>query len=184
MLLHTERRIPLKTISRLLPLVIGIVLLFTACGYRNPNVYNGPEKSIFIKTWKNRTNKLGIDIDIYQSMVKWFQKADSITITSSKKSADYILAGEIVSIDLPSHAYGSQNTAKEVKLKLKVRYILKNLSTGKVLIEKPTELYTEEYFIGDGEAITSENEDKALDEIIDQLSQNIYRKAIREISRF
>ena len=116
----------MKTTKCFIPLLILFVFLLSSCGYRNPNVYSGPEKSIYITNWKNRTNELTLDIKIYQSLVKWYQKSSSITVTKGREGADLILAGEIVSIDLPSLSYGESSAASEVKLKLKIRYILKD----------------------------------------------------------
>lgn len=146
------------------------------CVYRS-------EKSIFIKTWKNRTNELQLDVTIYQDLVKWFQRSGSFTITKSRDNADFILAGEIVSIDLPSRSYTANNTTKEVKIKLTVRYILKEIATNKVVIEVPSKVLTEEYYIGATTSETTDNEQEALETIINDLSQKIYRNAIREIPR-
>ena len=76
------------------------------CGYHNPYVYTGPEKVIYIMDWKNRTSELGLDADIYKSLIRWFQKSRSIKTTKKRDGADLILAGEIVSIDIPSLSYG------------------------------------------------------------------------------
>ncbi len=170
----------LKTTKRILPLLILIIFL-SACGYHNPNVYSGPEKSVYLTNWKNRTNELRLDMQIYQALSKWYQKSSSITVTKQKENADVILAGEIVSIDLPSLSYGSNNAASEVKLKLKVRYILKDLKTDKVLLEVPGETWTEEYLIGDSSTETADNESEALKTIVDDLSQKIYRATIKEL---
>ncbi len=153
----------------------------TSCGYRNPYVYSGPDKTIYITNWKNRTNVLGLNSDIYQSLIRWYQKSGSIRVVKKKKDADLILAGEILSIDLPSLAYGANNTTKEVKVKLTVRYILKDIATGKILVEVPKELRTEEYTVTGNVTETSDNEQEALDTIIDELSQKIYLKTITEL---
>jgi hypothetical protein len=72
-------------------------------------------------------------------LLKWFQKSGSLTITKNKEGADFILAGEIVSIALPTLTYNSSNSASNVKIRLTVRYILKDLSTDAILIEQPKE---------------------------------------------
>lgn len=171
-------RITLKALSRLLPLLIICALLFTACGYHNPYVYTGPERVIYIKNWKNRTNELGLDSKLYQSLVRWYQKSASITITKKRAGADLILAGEIVSIELPSLSYGSNSSTTEVKLKLKTRYVLQEISSGKILIEQPGEMWSQDYLVGSSATETSDNQDQALDVIIDDLSQKIYQRTL------
>lgn len=173
----------MKTIKHILPLLLLSALVFTGCGYRNPNVYTGPEKSIYVTNWNNRTNRLSLDINIYQSLVRWFQKSGKINVTNKRDGADLILAGEILSIDQPSLSYGANQAATEVKLKLTIRYILKDLQNDTIVLEVPSETWTEEYLVGNSSTETSDNEDEALETIIDDLSQKIYRAAIKELAK-
>lgn len=158
------------------------LLITTACGYHNPYVYTGPDKTIYITSWKNRTSELQLDSDIYQSLLQWFEKSDSLSLVSEKDGADLILAGEIVSIDLPSLSYGRANTTREVKLKLRLRYILKDLNSGKILFREPDTVRTEEYVISTSNSVTNANEEKALETIIDELSQDIYRQTLSSLA--
>ena len=122
-----------------------------------------------------------MDNQIYQSLVKWYQKSDHIQVKKGQEGADLILAGEIISIDIPSLSYGVNNITTEVKVRLKVRYILKNLKTGKVLMEVPSKSFSESYLINTSSAITKDNEYKALERIIDDLSEKIYLKTLDEL---
>ncbi len=176
-----SREINLKVTNICIPLFIVVVLLLSSCGYRNPYVYTGPEKSIYITNWKNRTNKLDLNSKIYQDLIKWYQKSGSIRVVDNKESADLILAGEILSLNLPSLSYGANSTTKEVKIKLTVRYVLQDITSKKFLIEVPRELRTEEYTTTSDVAETSDNEDEALDTIVDEMAQKIYLQTITEI---
>jgi hypothetical protein len=75
--------------------IFCLIFLLGGCGYYFPHVYDGPEKSVYMPNWKNRTDKLGIDAVMYQSLSIWFQKSKAIRITKKKETADLILAGEI-----------------------------------------------------------------------------------------
>jgi hypothetical protein len=173
----------LKSFSRFSSLFFLLFFLPVSCGYNNPYVYTGPETSIYITTWKNKTNELRLDSLIYQSLVKWYQKSNRIQVKRGQEGADLILAGEIVSIDIPSLSYGVNNITKEVKVRLKVRYILKNLKTGKVLMEVPNQGFSEAYLINASSSITKDNEYKALERIIDDLSEKIYLKTLNELQQ-
>jgi hypothetical protein len=172
-----------KVLIRSIFLSVVVISFLSACGYRNPYVYSGPEKSIYVTTWKNRTSNLQLSAEIYQEVLKWFQKSGSLKITKSKDGADFILAGEVVSIDIPSLAYDAGNTASEVKLKLKVRYIFKDLASGKTLIEKGSETWTQTYTVTGDAAQTSDNADEALEKIIEDMSQKIYQRALVQIAK-
>ncbi len=167
----------------LLPSLLVVIFLLASCGYRNPYVYSGPDRDLYITTWHNRTNDLLLDAKIYQSLVRWYQKSGSIRVTKQKTGAQLILAGEIVSIDLPSLTYGGGNNATEVKVMLTVRYILKDIESGKVLMEVGNEVWTEEYKVGESSSANSDNEKEALETIIDDLSQKIYIKTLSELSK-
>jgi hypothetical protein len=167
-----------------MPIFFLSVFLLTSCGYHNPYIYTGPDISVYVTTWSNRTSELRLDSKIYQSLIKWYQKSGgSIKVKKEKEGADLILAGEIVSIDLPSLSYGSTGAAVQVKVRLTVRYILKNLHTGKVLVEIPNQVFTEAYLISTSSAATKDNESKALDQIIDDLSEKIYMRTLNELKQ-
>lgn len=172
----------MKTIHGLSSLFLLTALLLSGCGYHNPYVYTGPEKSIYVTHWKNRTNALQLDTKIYQTLTHWFQKSNSLKVTNEKAGADLILAGEIISIQLPSLSYGADNNATEVKIILTVRYILKDLKTDQVLLEVPSETWSEYSRITNSSMVTANNEEKALTTIIENLSEKIYMKALGKIS--
>ncbi|BHH83219.1 LPS assembly lipoprotein LptE [Desulforhopalus sp. 52FAK] len=167
----------MKTVLRNVTIMLFLILI-ASCGYRNPNVYSGPSKVIYATEWKNRTSELGLDSKIYRSLTKWFQKSGSLKTVRDKSGADLILAGEIVSISLPSLSYDSNNIASEVKVHLKVRYILKEIATDRVLLEVPSETWTEEYLVTSSSSTNSDNESEALDEIIENLSKKIYQRTV------
>ncbi len=172
----------MKIFWQIVPLIV-VVFIVTACGYYNPNVYNGPSKTIYLAEWKNRTSQLGLDSQIYRSLTAWFQKTDSITTVRKKAGADLILAGEIISIDLPSLSYKSNSLTTQVKVNLRVRYILKEISTKKIVFETPGELWTEPYLVSSDVTVNRNNERVALDTIIEDLSKRIYRHTIMGIPK-
>lgn len=172
----------MKPVYIIIPLLL-LAVIFSSCGYHNPNVYSGPAKSIYITQWKNRTSELAIDSKIYRSLTKWYQKSSSITVLRQKSGADLILAGEIVSIDLPSLSYGIDNITAEVRVKLRVRYILKEISTNKIIIEVPNETWSQEYLVGNSSVVSSNNEEEALDIILEDLSEKIYHNTVSGIPR-
>ena len=172
----------MKTVCRVFSFLIA-ACIFASCGYHNPNVYTGPHKVIYTTEWKNRTSELGLDSKIYRSLTRWFQKSGSISTVREKAGADLILAGEIVSIELPSLSYGVNNTAAEVKVRLRVRYVLKEIASNKILMEIPDEVWIEDYLVSSSSSINQDNEKKALDRIIEDLSQRIYQRTVSKLPK-
>ena len=126
-------------------------------------------------SWQNRTSKLGLDNKIYQSVTRWFQKSEAIDLTKDKAQADMILAGEIITIDLPSVSWDGVSNSTGNKVKLFVRYVLKDLKSGAILWEVPRKLYTSDY------TDKQTSEDEALLEIIDEMSEDIYLGTLEKI---
>ena len=151
--------------------IFCLIFLLGGCGYYFPHVYDGPEKSVYMPNWKNRTSKLGIDAVMYQSLSIWFQKSKAIRITKNKETADLILAGEITFIDLPSVAWNSNARTTDVKVRLGLRYVLKDLKNGEILWEVPEDMWTEDFGTLNE---TADNEDEALEIILDDVSEKIY----------
>lgn len=160
----------------LLIAVLSLTCVLSSCGYHNPNIYDGPSKKIYIKNWKNRSSKLSLNSDIYRSLNMWFQKSDSLTLVKKAEDADLILAGEVVSLSLPSLSYSS-NTTSEVRVHIQVRYVMKDLATGKIFFEVPRENWSEEYTTNSSGSDSSK-ENAAIDEIVDDLSKSIYQKTL------
>ncbi len=172
----------MKAISRTILLLIALAVGISSCGYRNPYVYTGPTKTIYITNWKNNTSKLQLNTEIYRSLLKWYQKSGSFKVTKKKSGADYILAGEIVSINLPSLTYNSANDSSTVEVKMTVRYILKDLVQNKVLFEQKKTTMSEDYTQSSDSAISADNEQDALEEIIDNMSETIYLMTLKKIT--
>ena len=168
-----------KFISSLI-LFASFLLLLGGCGYYFPCVYDGPVKTVYMPEWKNRTSKLGIDITLYKNLSRWFQQSEAIVLTKQKTDADLILAGEIVSIDLPSVAWGGDTVTTDVKVRLVVRYVLKDLKADKILWEVPSETWTEDY---PSQTLSNTAENEALATIIDDLSERIYLGTLAKLRK-
>jgi len=172
-----------RTPKSVLPVLLILTFILGGCGYYFPHVYDGPTKNVYMPNWKNRTSNLELDAKIYQSLSRWFQKSNSIVLTKGKEEADLILAGEIISIDLPSVSWGANSRATEVKVRLTVRYILKDMQTEEILWEVPKELWTEEYSTIGGSTAMLDKEKEALDQILSDLSERIYLGSLEKLRK-
>ena len=168
----------MKTAIRCCTLFIAALLLLASCGYRNPNIYNGPDRTVYITDWKNRTSELGINTKLYQSLIRWFQNSKSLHVSAERQGADLILAGEIKSIYFPSRSYGSKNIPVQGRMILTVRYILKDLQSGAVLLEEQNHAFGEDYLISTDSAVTRDNENDAIERALKDLSQKIYQRCL------
>jgi hypothetical protein len=175
-----KRKIMLKTGKYGLGVVVLLTLILSGCGYYFPHVYSGPAHVVYMPNWKNRTNKLGLDNNIYQSLARWFQKSQAIDLTKDKTKADLTLSGEIISIDLPSVSWDGVSDATSTKVKLTVRYSLKDIKTGVVLWDVSGKLYTADYSVKTASAVS---DDQAIGQIIEDLSEDIYIGTLSKIRK-
>jgi hypothetical protein len=151
--------------------VLAVLLLLNSCGYYFPHVYEGPQRVIYMPTWKNRTNKLNLDMKIYQSLSRWFQKTPSVDLTKQQTGADYTLSGEILAIDLPSVSWNTVSDATGTEVQLYVRYTLTDLKSKTQLWSIQRKLYTADYTV---QVATSAADDEALAKIIEDMTEDIY----------
>jgi len=175
-----ERNTMLKTENFRWGVVLFCLLLLGGCGYYFPHVYDGPSRIVYMPTWQNRTNKLGLDNKIFRSLAHWFQKSEKVALTKDKTEADLILAGEIISINLPSVSWDGVSDATATKVQLVVRYVLKDLKNGKILWEVPSKLYTADYNV---KSANSAGDDIALAKILDEMSEDIYLGTLKKIRK-
>ena len=170
-----------KYITKLILLTI-LLLVTGGCGYHFPAVaiYEGEEKTLYMPQWQNRTSKLGIDLTLYKALTHKFQQSEAITITRNKAHADLILAGAIISMELPSIAWDENTVTTDVRVRLTVRYVLKDLKTGKLLWEVPKELWTEN-FRSTRRGLAAE--DEAISAIINDLAERIYLNTLKAIGQ-
>ena len=170
----------LKQAKSIRGIVLICTLLLGGCGYYSPNAYTGAHRVIYMPTWQNRTNKLGLDMNIYQSLSRWFQKSEAVDLTKEKSGADLILAGEILSIDLPSVSWNASSESTITMVRLHVRYVLKDSKSGKILWEVPNKLYTAD---NTARTAASTTDDEALAKIINDMSEDIYLGTLSKIRK-
>ncbi len=161
-------------------ILITLFLIPAGCGYYFPTIYSGPPKTVYMPQWKNKTSKLGLDSKLYRKLNSFFQRqAGAITITKNKNQADLILAGEILSIELPGTSW-DETTTTDVKVKISVRYVLQDLKNGQIIWEVPKQEWSSDY---PANTLNLTAETNAIDEIIDDISEYIYTGVIDKLNQ-
>ena len=88
--------------------------------------------------------------------------------------ADLKLTGEISSIDLPGLFYDSFDEALEIKIKLTVRFTLRDNSSNSILWQEKTFTIYEPFIIDPSGERTGYNKQRALLRIGDEIGEFIY----------
>jgi hypothetical protein len=159
-------------------LLLFMAVLLCQCGYSNPYVRSnspGDEPiTLYMTTWQNRTNELGLESKYLRSLTSWYKKSGRIHVVFNEEKADLKLTGEITSIDLPGIFYDSFDEALEIEIKLTVNFSLyDNRSKSIVWQEKDYTVY-EPFLLDPKGEQTEYNKNQALLYIGDEIAEFIY----------
>jgi len=166
-------------------ILVFLVLLLLAfacsgCGYSNPYVKQEkqdiPSKTLLLTTWQNRTNELGLESIYFRLFNAWFKQSSRIAVVFDAEQADLKLTGEISAIDLPGLFYDSFDEALEIKLKLTVRFTLRDNRNNSVLWQERQFTIYEPFIIDPSGERTRYNKQKALLRIGDEIGELIYMR--------
>jgi len=163
--------------------LIILSLIFTAitlagCGYYNPYVDSqegdSAWKTLHITTWENRTNELGLESIYFRLFNAWFKNSSKINVIQDADHADLRLTGEIASIDLPGLFYDKFDEALEIKIKLTVRFSLRDNKNDHILWRERNFIIYEPFIIDPDPGRTKSNRRRALLKIGNEIAELIY----------
>lgn len=158
--------------------VLLLILVLSSCGYSNPYVTkvsdNVPAKKLLITTWQNRTNELGLESAYFRLFNSWFKNSSRIKVVFDEEQADLKLTGEISAIDLPGLFYGPSEEALEIKIKLTVRFTLRDVRNNSILWQEKQYVFYEPFLIDPAGERSEFNKQKALLRIGDDIAEIIY----------
>lgn len=163
----------------LYPLLLLVMATFlNQCGYSNPYVRKIPAGAepitLFVTTWQNRTNELGLESKYLRTLTSWFKKSDIIHVVFDDKNADLKLIGEITSIDLPGLFYDSFDEALEIEVKLTVDFTLYDNHSNKIVWQEKDYTVSEPFLLDPKGGQTEYNKNRALLHIGDEIAEFIY----------
>jgi len=161
----------------LLPLIFTAIAL-AGCGYHNPYVESqegdSAWKTLHITTWENRTNELGLESIYFRLFNAWFKNSSKINVIQDADHADLRLTGEIASIDLPGLFYDKFDEALEIKIKLTVRFSLRDNKNDHILWRERNFIIYEPFIIDPDPGRTKSNRRRALLKIGNEIAELIY----------
>jgi len=161
-----------------IPCFLFITVLLAGCGYKNPyvssQVSDTPWKTLHITTWENRTNELGLESIYFRLFNAWFKNSGKIHVIQDREQADLCLNGEIAAIDLPGLFYDKFDEALEIKIKLTVRFDLRDNKNDHILWRERNFIIYEPFVIDPDPGKTRNSRRKALLKIGDEIAELIY----------
>ena len=168
--------------------IMMLILILSGCGYTNKSLVAPDASTIFVKTFENKIDitketstrqkfavyKPFLEIKVTDSIVNRIIFDGNFNIVG-EDSADLSLEGEVTNYLRQPVKYADSKDVLEYRLNLVINFILKDLRTGKVLLEEKNLTADTSYFVTGNFA---KSEDKALDELLEDLSRRVTSRIV------
>jgi len=167
----------LRPTPRFFSILLILAIAMSSCGYSNPYVKKAqelPAKTLLITTWQNRTNELGLESIYFRLFNAWFKNSSRINVIFDEEQADLKLTGEISAIELPGLFYDPSEEALEIKIKLTVRFTLRDNRNNSTLWQERQFIIYEPFIVDPTSERSDYNKQKALLRIGDEIAEVIY----------
>lgn len=153
------------------------LLLISGCGYTLVGQGNLPDyiKTIAIPIFVNKTPEEGVEEIITQAVIEQFVKGGKVRLVS-EENADAVLKGTITAYKSDDVAsYDENNEVASYKLKITVNIELTDMINDEILWQTQGLVEDQDFDGGPLVNITqeTENEDRALRELAEELAQRI-----------
>jgi hypothetical protein len=155
---------------------LGAALLTVAlgggCGYSTRPPFSTDIQSIHVEMMQSREFRRELEFRLTESLVKRIEMDTPYRI-APKSSADALLTGEILNVD--NRTFGNTlNTdlPREIGSTVVVRFRLQDLRTGKLIVDRPRNVYQTSYIPPVGETF-SDAMTRALDGLAEQMVESM-----------
>lgn len=140
--------------ASLCALVIGMPLLTTGCGYATTRPFRSDIRTIHVEMFQSREFRRELEFELTEALVKRIETETPYRIAAAK-DADVILSGEILAVQ--NRTFGTDfdtDLPREIGSTVIVRYEIKDLRTGEVLVHRPRFVFQTSYIPPVGETFT------------------------------
>ncbi len=154
------------------------VALISACGYQFAGQGQYPKgvERIFIKVFKNRTNKTGIERVITNQIIFEFTRQREQSLASSAEEADAVLEGVIRKIRTDTISRVGTEVASEREVIMTMDLKLVGRGNGETLWAAKGLTDRQPYDVTDDKVETDQNESLALSRLSERMSERIFSR--------
>lgn len=177
---RTQRKIStFFIICCLLPQASSLFLL-TGCGYHTGGVRLPPgTRTIAVPVFHNQTFEPILENTVTAAVKQEFLTAGRLTVVNDGESADLVLKGTILSYGLTPLSFDRQRSVVlEYRVHIRVRVILEDTRTQKVLWEDPSIEADADYLIHTDTAENRVAQDRAIGEAGKLFAENLVSRVL------
>ena len=132
--------------------VLGLLMLGSGCGYRQGSLYPAQIQSVAVPVFGNASFERGMELSLTKAVVNRLETLSPYKV-AGRESADAILEGEIVGVRLRTLSRDYQtNLPREQQMVVSVNFVLKDLRSGQILVQRRGVEVGEVYYPTLGEA--------------------------------
>src|SRR5688500_14383240 len=172
----TTRALALRLLFLLLPPALCAAL--PGCGYTmgdashsNASLYRGDVQTVAVPIFTNRSVRRGVEFNLTKAVVNALEARSPYRVTE-RESADTILEGEIIAVDVDTISSAARGAIPQEQLyTVAVNFTWKDLRTGKILVERRRYEQTATYYptLGDGQFVGAQQN-------VERLAQGIVQE--------
>lgn len=141
------RRLPMRLA---LPALASLSLL-SGCGYTTAKPFRPDIQTVHVEMFQSREFRRELEFRLTEAVVKRIQMDTPYRIAPRQK-ADCLLAGEVLSVQNRTLGEDFETSRpREIGSTVAVRYVLTDLRTGEVLVERPRAVFQTSYIPPVGE---------------------------------
>lgn len=161
--------------ARWLLLGVAIMAALPGCSYSTQRPFPTDIQTVYVEMFHSREFRRELEFRLTESIIKRIEMDTPYRIAPREK-ADAVLSGEIV--EVRNRSFGDEfdtDRPREIGSTVTVRYRLKNMKTGDILVEKPRFVYQTSYIPPVGETF-SQGMVRALDGLAEHIVESMETK--------
>lgn len=139
---------PALTVATVLLAGLGVA----GCGYSTTRPFRTDAQTVHVEMFQSREFRRGLEFRLTESLVKRLEMDTPYSI-APLKTADLLVEGEI--LEVRQQSFGDSfkdDKPREIGATVIVRYRIKDMRTGEILVEKPRFAHQESYIVPIGES--------------------------------
>jgi len=151
---------------------VAALISVTGCQYSTERPFRTDIQTVHVEMFQSKEFRRELEFRLTESIIKRVEM-DTPYRVASRERADAVLTGEILGVE--NQTFGKDfdtNLPREIGSTVVVRYQLKDMRTGEILLDRPRFVYQASYIPPVGETFT-EGMTRALEGLAEQIVESM-----------
>jgi len=137
-----------------IPIAAALAMVACGCSYSRERPFRTDIRTVHVEMFQSKEFRRELEFRLTESLIKRIE-VDTPYRISRKKNADELLTGEILRVE--NRVLGDDfdtDLPREIGSSVVVRYLLTDVRTGEILVDRPRFVYQSSYIPPVGETFT------------------------------